>query len=152
MILGGGTFIYFYVKFIFQKDFTNKDSERVKIVSNENDFLYLESILDLKLPLYYKNTLLNYPFAYNSIGSEMLPKNESEILNLNDKKVVKNIRENGVYCIGSDAGEEIYFIKPQDRYDQVYVYDIETGNVSIFTSDWAGYLQKIKDIDSLTDK
>ncbi|QEN07311.1 hypothetical protein EXM22_04650 [Oceanispirochaeta crateris] len=105
---------------------------------NKSDILKIENNLKMKLPKFYKDTILNYPFERGSFAEEFMLLNKLEtLLELNVDQ--KHLEEK--FYIGSDGGEELYSIKYCD--DSVYLYDLDLNEERLYTKDWKSFLDKI---------
>lgn len=86
---------------------------------NTRDIEVLEKELKVTLPETYTMSMLNYPFEEDSFATEFMLLNDRESLGqLNELE-----RADGRFYIGSDGGEELYFIKPDNP--GVFAYNME---------------------------
>lgn len=90
-------------------------------------FQKIEKELEISLPSNYKRILERYPFPKDSFATEMLSNNEDYLIGLNNKNYWSHVNFNEIepFFIGSDGGEETYFIDIKDLNTPVYLYDIE---------------------------
>lgn len=111
---------------------------------NQLDIDKIQEKLGVIFPVFYKDTLLNYPFQEDSFGEEFMLTNNPEVL-LNCNGVFD--RENKCLAIGSDGGEFIYYIKLNGE-EKVYIFDLEDSkaNNSVEANNWGIYLENIKKI------
>ena len=74
----------------------------------------------------------------------MLPNRPSDVIDLNEAgaRVVDIKRP---FFIGSDGGEEWYFVDASEPDSAVYVYELETGRHRALVASWAAYLGCIRD-------
>jgi hypothetical protein len=124
---------------------------RVKRVleMTEKDLSRIESVLSTTLPRFYRDTMLDYPFPADSFANEfLLPNTVKLILELNlDCAGLSGTGK--PFLVGSDGGEELYFIDLDSTSTQVFTCDLETGKRSLQARDWPEYLRQIT--ASLTD-
>ncbi|MCO4781747.1 MAG: SMI1/KNR4 family protein [Candidatus Cloacimonetes bacterium] len=100
----------------------------------------IEDSLNINLPVFYKNTLLNYPFTLHSFSHEFMLVNDLEIiLSYNQLDFLKIINKPNCFVIGSDGGEEYYYILLNDN-DTVYTYSLETKKSEIYSNNWTDYI------------
>lgn len=93
-----------------------------------NEFLLnLEKRLNIKLPSSYSQVIEKYPFPKDSFATEIFSNDEEYLIDLNNKTYWSHINFNEIepFFIGSDGGEETYFIDIKDSNTPVYLYDIE---------------------------
>jgi hypothetical protein len=110
----------------------------------EADFRKIESTLNVSLPEFYRTTMLSYPFPVDSFAEEFLLPNDPEpVLEYNQHPC--EYEETGApFVIGSDGGEEIYFIDLAVDSSQVFTYEMETGKHVEKATDWTEYLGQIE--------
>ena len=111
---------------------------------NEADLGEIEALLGFPLPMAFRSTALSYPFLPDSFADEfMLPNRPSEVVDLNQTGVAID----GVgrpFFIGSDGGEERYFVDASKPESPVYVYELETGRHRVLVASWSDYLDQIR--------
>ena len=110
----------------------------------DSDFQKIENQLEIKLPDFYKNTMLNYPFSGSSYANEFsLPNNPVIVIDLNtlffdatDNKLV----------IGSDGGGWFFYLE-LDKGEEVYTFDLEESPIHMkpCAHSWVGYLKKLEE-------
>lgn len=118
----------------------------------EEELTQIESHLGLKLPEFYRSTMLNYPFPVNSFADEFLLTNYLEqVLELNHQPVECS----GIgrpFLVGSDGGEELYYIDLQNLESPVYTLQLETGKHFQKAENWTQYLHRIEaDLKEIED-
>jgi len=104
----------------------------------------IQEKLGIKLPAFYVETMLNYPFPKDSFGEELMLTNSIEIiLDYNGAFDTKD----KCFAVGSDGGEFIYYIKLNGE-DTVYIFDMENSDYhnSIEATSWQNYLGNINKI------
>ena len=112
----------------------------------EQDLQALESHLGSPLPAFYRATLSDYPFDPDSCAAEyLLPDNSQFVIELNSSGLLLDGVEKPFF-IGSDGGEESYFIDASKADSGVYVYDVETGEHRQLVPEWQGFLDHIRSI------
>ena len=112
----------------------------------ESELAEVESWLGFSVPANYRSTLTNYPFPSDSYAEEfMLPNDPRSVIELNDLGVeVRSIEQ--PFFIGSDGGEDHYFVDAADADSPVYVFELETGKHRELVGSWTDYLQHIRGI------
>jgi len=110
----------------------------------ESDIRKIESALDVPLPEFYRVTMLTYPFPADSFANEFLLPNDP-------KTILEYNQHSGEYpgigkpfVIGSDGGEEMYYVDLAADSSQVFTFDIETGKHTPKAADWTMYLSQIE--------
>ena len=110
----------------------------------EADLSEVEAELGITLPDFYRTTMLNYPFPEKSYVAQ------SSLVN-DPKAILKYLRMTwglpGIgrpYGVGSDGGEEVYFIDLTASDTRVYVYNHETAKHHVLAKDWEAYLSGIR--------
>ena len=110
----------------------------------ESDIRKIESALNVRLPEFYRATMLTYPFPADSFANEfLLPNDPKTILEYNQLSA----EYPGIgkpFMIGSDGGEEMYFVDLAADSSQVFTFDIETGKHTPKAADWTKYLRQIE--------
>jgi hypothetical protein len=107
----------------------------------QSDINAIQEKLGFELPLFYTETMINYPFPNGSFGEEFMLTNNIEIL-LDCNGVF--VKDDLCFAVGSDGGEYIYYIK-LDGQETVYIYDLENSDShnSVVAHSWKNYLEKI---------
>jgi len=104
----------------------------------------IEVKLEIELPKFYIETMLNYPFDENSFGYDFMLPNSSKTLE------TCNIfpKNDNRFIVGSDGGEHIYYIRLNGE-ETVYIFDLEQSKLhnSIEAKTWEDYLNNIRKID-----
>jgi hypothetical protein len=111
----------------------------------ETDLAEIEARLGFPVPSSFRATALAYPFQPDSFADEfMLPNRPSDVIDLNEAgaRVVDIKRP---FFIGSDGGEEWYFVDASEPDSAVYVYELETGRHRVLVASWAAYLGSIRE-------
>lgn len=101
----------------------------------------IEQKLEVKLPVYYKETMLNYPFSASSFAYEFaLCADYKRVLDYNG---VFEKPDNS-FAIGADGGEYIFFIRLNEE-SKVYIFDLEGSkyHMSVEANDWSEYFTKL---------
>lgn len=108
---------------------------------NKYDLNKIEDDLNIKLPNFYKQTMLHYPFPNDSFAEELLMNNADMVIEQNqDSNFAK-----GKFFIGHDGGEERYFLKLNND-EKVYVWDLELNKERIESNTWKDYLKNVQDV------
>jgi len=114
-----------------------------------------EKELGLTLPADYKATLLDYPFAGEHTGTEMLVNDLSLLRSWNlparpqgKKRAKKTDPREGYFMIGSDCSETVFFIDPKRKSSPVWYYEMETGKFELYVASIREYLDKCAKIDA----
>src|SRR5688500_8039485 len=108
---------------------------------NESELVRVETELSMRLPAYYRATLLAYPFEKRTDieGAELV--NDPDLLiSLNQDPAFG--QPGDVFVIGTDGSEETYYIKPKDSGSAVYCFQLETGEHEQIAASWDGYLEQ----------
>ncbi|MHC4118417.1 MAG: SMI1/KNR4 family protein [Planctomycetota bacterium] len=110
----------------------------------ESEINKIEASFNLTLPEFYKSTVLNYPFPPDSFADEFVLLNTPQsILEYNqDRGEYSDTGE--PFVIGSDGGEEIYYLDLASDSSQVFTFDMETGKHHVKAKDWSDYLSQIE--------
>ena len=101
---------------------------------------HIEQTLKVVLPEYYRQTLLDYPFPADSFAAELTLPTEIDAILLNNTRFPP---EDQRFVVGSDGGEEVYFILPGESPERVYVHQLETSNDPslVYAHSWAEFLR-----------
>lgn len=103
----------------------------------------IEERMAFRIPSYYRETLLNYPFERDSFADEfMLPNCPQAVIELNDAGISTGTGVQALF-IGSDGGEERYFVDASLPDSGVFVFDLETGKQRQLSPSWSCYLDHI---------
>jgi hypothetical protein len=108
-----------------------------------SDLQQLEKHLGVVLPADYKAVMQAYPIKLDSFTEYMLLDGVDVMLEAN--RGCEFLPSQSV-VIGSDCGEEMYFIDASRSSSPVFVYDIETRKISEFSPSIAVYVQKCEEI------
>ncbi len=104
----------------------------------------IEKHIGYSLPEYYRATSSNYPFPLDSFADEFMLLNAPEvIIELNSAE----ISPPGIgkpFFIGSDGGEESYFVDTSKDDSGVFVFGLETGNCHLLVPSWTAFLDHIR--------
>jgi hypothetical protein len=74
----------------------------------------------------------------------MLPNRARDVIDLNKAgAIVVGIER--PFFVGSDGGEEWYFVEASKPESAVYVYELETGRHRVLVGSWAAYLDHIRE-------
>ncbi len=117
--------------------------------TTREDIDKIEKLLGIVLPNYYKSTIMNYPFPKNSLADDCLLLYDPElIIKNNDSSFLEIIITPKIkpFCIGTDGGEEVYYIDLNCEETKVFAYSRETGKSEIYTTSLADYIKKIEEI------
>ena len=108
----------------------------------------IEARLGFPLPAAFRSTVLSYPFSPGSFADEfMLPNRSRDVMDLNEIGVAI-VGVERPFFIGSDGGEERYFVDASRSESPVYVFELETGHHRVLVASWADYLDHIRDTDA----
>ena len=114
----------------------------------ESDLKTIEERLSITLPCAYRATMLHYPLPPDSFGPEdMLLDTVEELLELN----MDGLAIDGVpspFFIGSDRGEECYFLDASRADSPVYVYQLEIGKHQVLDATMEQYIDRIRRRDA----
>jgi len=115
----------------------------------QSEIVEIERRLGFALPESYRSTMLAYPFPPDSFGNEcLLPNRPSDVVDLNEAGVTGPEQVGRAFFVGSDGGEESYFVDATKSDSPVYVFEIETGRHRVHCPSWEAYLQQIRDTDA----
>jgi len=116
------------------------------------DLAEIDSAVGGALPEIYRVTMLAYPFPAESFGDEfMLPNRAPAIIELNTSGVTPAGFAR-VFFVGSDGGEERYFIDPGAAASPVFAFELETGRHRPFADSWDAYLAAIREVHAEIDQ
>lgn len=108
----------------------------------------IEEHLAVVLPKAYRATVRDYPLPANSFGVEgMLLNSPEAVIELN----AAGAEIDGVvspFFIGSDLGEEWYFLDASMPNSPVYVYQLESGEHRVLDATLGQFLDRIRKVDS----
>ena len=108
----------------------------------------IEAELSVSLPAAYRTVMLDHPLPPDSFGAEfMLPDDAETLIELNRAGVVLD----GVaapFFIGSDGGEEWYFVDLSAPASGVFMHRLETGGHERLDADLDGYLARIRAMEA----
>ena len=112
----------------------------------EQDIEVIEKRMGFTLPASYRATVLSYPFEPDSFADEfMMPNRLDAVIDLSG--VEFSSPEIGKpFFIGSDGGEEVYFVDASKPDSGVFVYEMETGKHRSLVPTWAAYVDHIRTI------
>ncbi len=110
----------------------------------ESDIRMIESSLNMLLPEYYRRTMLDYPFPANSFANEFLLPNDPEPIIDYNQGSGEHPGIGKLFIIGSDGGEELYFVDLTADNSCVFTFDMETGKHTTKASDWMEYLRQVE--------
>ena len=106
--------------------------------------LQTENDLGFPLPSFYRETVLNYPFEPGSFAEEfMLPNHAAELIDLNSEELLPSTIGRPIF-VGSDGGEDRYFVDTTEEDNGVFFYELETDSHRSLTPTWATYLEKFR--------
>lgn len=98
------------------------------------------------LPASYRATVLSYPFEPDSFADEvMLPNRLDAVIDLSGAKF-SSPEIGKPFFIGSDGGEEMYFVDASKPDSGVLVYEMKTGKHRSLVPTCAAYLDHIHTI------
>jgi len=118
----------------------------------ESDISKIESSLNVKLPEFYRRTMLSYPFPVDSFAEEFLLTNDTESVLESNQHPSEYEGIGRPFLVGSDGGEEIYFVDLAVNSSQVFTYEMETGKHVEKAKDWGEYLSQIEsDLKEIED-
>lgn len=110
----------------------------------EPDLQQIEAALGFTLPASYRGTVLSYPFAAGSFADEfMLPNRPQAVIDLGGVDFVAPGIDRPFF-LGSDGGEELYFMDASKPDSGVYVLELETGKHRVLSPSWAAYLAHLQ--------
>ena len=130
---------------------------------NSEDIIKIELELKTKLPDSYKKVVLSFPFGKDSFGYTcMLANDANAIVEMNKAPGfhsiihMKNIpehpcKEESLFWIGNDGGEEQYYLDISQKAGAVYKLDLETGKFTEYAHDLHSYIERIQGIDQEID-
>lgn len=114
----------------------------------EAELKTIEERLATTLPDGYRAIVRDYPFSPDSIGTEdMLLDSAEAVIDLN----TAGAEVDGVaapFFIGSDLGEEWYFLDASRADSPVSVYRLETGEHQVLDGTMEEYLDRIRAADA----
>lgn len=113
----------------------------------------IETQLNIKLPQFYIETMLNYPFPLDSFAAELLLWADVEsILMSNESRFGP---EEGKFAIGCDGGELTYYLKLNGD-EKVYIYDLEGSYIhnTLEAETWNDFIKSMQQTEEeiLQDK
>lgn len=108
---------------------------------NQEDIKKIENSLKIKLPEFYKKTIQSYPFPKESFANEfLLPDEKNTIIENNDSTIID---KKNIFVVGSDGGEEYYYINLTKETSEVYLFDLEEKKSKVKSPNWDKYLNYI---------
>ncbi len=111
---------------------------------NPGEVKYIEDSLGIKLPDYYKSTILQYPYPKDSFADEfLLPNNPDVVVENNNDCLIEDTKDATPFIIGNDGGEELYYINVKDKKSNIYVYYLEIKKSEVKSDTWPDYLREI---------
>ena len=109
----------------------------------EEEIKTIEKHLGFRLPELYRSTVLAYPFPENSFAAEfVLPNRAQEVIELSDA-AFSSPDIGKPFFIGTDGGDEWYFVDALKEDSGVFVFELETGKHHPLTTNWSAYLDHI---------
>jgi len=110
-----------------------------------SDITKIEAQLNIKLPQFYIETMLNYPFPLDSFAAALLLC--ADVKGILDNNSIFH-PEDKVFAIGSDGGELIYYLKLNGE-EKVYIYDFESSEVNhTVEATWSDYLKSMQQTEA----
>lgn len=116
-------------------------------IMNMNELEKIEKILKIKLPIFYKHTVLNYPFKKDSFADEcLLPNDVNLVIKNNAGSFIKMIMKQDImpFVIGCDGGEEVYYLNLNKETSEIFVSSCETNRSEVKFKSWDEYLKNIE--------
>jgi hypothetical protein len=123
------------------------------------DIQRIEQALSVKLPADYQHLLVNHPFPDGSSAAACMVIRNAEVLIhvnknrslhfriMNLQRAGKRVPQPHHFLIGSDGGDEQYYLDLLDPGCAVVRFDLETGSMSPYAQGMAEYLAKIEQVD-----
>jgi hypothetical protein len=118
----------------------------------------IEKVLGVSLPDVYRSTMQSYPFDSDDFPYGcMLPDNAEWVINANrgpDTHFMLHHRKGrwvpsrDHLLIGTDGGEEYYYIDLQRDPPPVMRFDLESGELSMFCDNLNRYLSMCRGVDA----
>jgi hypothetical protein len=109
----------------------------------DQDFRSIETHVGFPLPASYRATLSSYPFDSDFFAAEfMLPNDPEAVIELNDAEISSSDIAKPFF-IGSDGGEERFFVDASKQESGVFVFELETGKHRSLVPTWAAFLDHI---------
>ncbi len=110
----------------------------------DEEFQSIEKHVGFPLPAFYRATLSSYPFDSDSFAAEsMLPNDPKEVIELNDAEISSS-DIGKPFFIGSDGGEECFFVDASMQDSGVFVFELETGKHRQLVPTWTAFLDHIR--------
>ncbi len=104
----------------------------------------IEECLTVALPEAYRATLRDYPFPSESFGAESMLLNSAEsVIEFNTEGAEIDGVVSPIF-IGSDLGEEWYFLDASRTDSPVFVYQLETGEHQVLDTTLERFLDRIR--------
>jgi hypothetical protein len=121
------------------------------------DIERVEQSLSLKLPAEYRQLLVDYPFSNDSFATDcMVIRDADALINANrgpnshfmiHHRKGRWAPQKNHFLIGSDGGEEQYYLDLNDPQCRVLKFDLETGELSPYANGIAEYKAKVYEVD-----
>ena len=119
----------------------------------EDDLQQIEAAVGYTLPTFYRTTLVAYPFPKDSFADEFMLRDCPQSVIANNKGSPRisspDIRQS--FFLGSDGGEERYFVDAKNPNSAVFVFELETGKHRQEASTWAEFLDQVRVVVSEID-
>jgi hypothetical protein len=110
----------------------------------DQEFQSIEKHVGSPLPASYRATLSSYPFAPDSFAAEfMLPNDPKAVIELNSAEM-SSPDIGKPFFIGSDGGEEWFFVDASKEDSGVFVFELETGKHRPLVPNWTAFLDHIQ--------
>jgi hypothetical protein len=117
----------------------------------------IEQALSVKLPEQYSQLLVDYPFSEDSFGTTcMVIRDADALIDLNRGRSAhfmihhregRWVPQKNHFMIGSDGGEEQFYLDLDDPGGAVLKFDLETGELTPYARDIAEFKERIYQID-----
>jgi hypothetical protein len=117
----------------------------------------IEEVLGITLPEAYRATMGVYPFDSDATASDcMLPNDAEWVINANrglDRHFLLHhgkgrwVPTKNHLLIGTDGGEEYYYLDLREKSCPVLAFDLETGNLSVFCDNFERFVCRCREID-----
>jgi len=110
----------------------------------DQDFQSIGKHLGFPIPAYYRATMSSYPFSADSFAAEfMLPDDPEQVIDLNEIHI-SSPEVSKPFFIGSDGGEERFFVDAAKSDSGVFVFELETGKHRPLTPTWTAFFEHIQ--------
>jgi hypothetical protein len=118
------------------------------------DLDQIEHGTGLKLPDSYRAVMRCYPFGAKDFGCDMLCDDIKTLIRTNRRphEIPPSGPTRDYLWIGSDGGESYYYLELRSTSSQIYEYDLEKGELTLFAEDLDAFILKVRQLEQAIEE